>query len=75
MNQGLVNKEILFQNRTIDQKNNNIASKPKKNRRDNTKNAVKHKNRTTISDRFRCWRCGLYQGDVEICSRCNYGNS
>lgn len=22
------------------------------------------------SSRFRCWTCGLYQGDAELCLRC-----
>ena len=71
MNRGLVNKETLFQNRPISQRNQKIASK--KNLRNGTMTESRQK--PTLSDRFRCWKCGLYQGDVEICSGCNYSNS
>lgn len=65
---------LLFNNKVFarfGRNSNNIIKNDKKSSYDkNNKNNKMKKNK--IINRFKCWSCGLYQGDSELCSHCEF---
>ena len=69
-NKGLVNKIALFQIQ------NRLSPVPEVRRISDEHRSIK-KNQTPelkeiLKSKFKCWTCGLYKGDAELCKSCTH---